>query len=80
PAASVGSVPGLVAAAGGLGGSFPPLVLGAPSAPVAPASPVGLLLLVAPALVACPSPALPARAPVRAAASRCRCPPGPAAA
>ena len=52
PAASVGSVTGIVAAAGGLGGYFPPLVMGATYDPVHNNYTVGLLLLVATALVA----------------------------
>ncbi|MGN5239841.1 nitrate/nitrite transporter [Rhodococcus sp. SJ-3] len=52
PAKSVGSVTGIVAAAGGLGGYFPPLVMGATYDPVDNDYTVGLLLLVATALVA----------------------------
>jgi NNP family nitrate/nitrite transporter-like MFS transporter len=52
PAASVGSVTGIVAAAGGLGGYFPPLVMGATYDPVHNNYTIGLLLLVATALVA----------------------------
>ena len=43
---------GIVAAAGGLGGYFPPLVMGATYDPVANNYTIGLLLLVATALVA----------------------------
>lgn len=52
PAKSVGSVTGIVAAAGGLGGYFPPLVMGATYDPVDNDYTVGLLLLVATALIA----------------------------
>jgi NNP family nitrate/nitrite transporter-like MFS transporter len=52
PAQSVGSVTGIVAAAGGLGGYFPPLVMGGTYDPVGNNYTVGLLLLVATALVA----------------------------
>jgi MFS transporter, NNP family, nitrate/nitrite transporter len=52
PAKSVGSVTGIVAAAGGLGGYFPPLVMGATYDPVHNNYTIGLLLLVATALVA----------------------------
>ncbi len=52
PAQSVGSVTGIVAAAGGLGGYFPPLVMGATYDPVGNDYTVGLLLLVATALAA----------------------------
>jgi NNP family nitrate/nitrite transporter-like MFS transporter len=52
PAASVGSVTGIVAAAGGLGGYFPPLVMGATYDSVHNNYTVGLLLLVATALIA----------------------------
>jgi MFS transporter, NNP family, nitrate/nitrite transporter len=52
PASSVGSVTGIVAAAGGLGGYFPPLVMGATYDPVHNNYTIGLLLLVATALVA----------------------------
>lgn len=52
PAKSVGSVTGIVAAAGGLGGYFPPLVMGATYDPVDNDYTVGLVLLVATALVA----------------------------
>jgi NNP family nitrate/nitrite transporter-like MFS transporter len=52
PAASVGSVTGIVAAAGGLGGYFPPLVMGATYDAVDNDYTVGLLLLVATALIA----------------------------
>ncbi|EFD73418.1 nitrate/nitrite transporter narK2 [Mycobacterium tuberculosis GM 1503] len=70
PAASVGSVTGIVAAAGGLGGYFPPLVMGATYDPVDNDYTVGLLLLVATALVACTYTALHAREPVSEEASR----------
>lgn len=52
PAKSVGSVTGIVAAAGGLGGYFPPLVMGATYDRIGNDYTVGLLLLVATALVA----------------------------
>ncbi|NKZ14105.1 NarK/NasA family nitrate transporter [Mycolicibacterium septicum DSM 44393] len=52
PAKEVGSVTGIVAAAGGLGGYFPPLVMGATYDAVDHDYSVGLLLLVATALVA----------------------------
>ena len=52
PAKSVGSVTGIVAAAGGLGGYFPPLVMGATYDQVDNNYTIGLLLLVATALVA----------------------------
>ena len=52
PAASVGSVTGIVAAAGGLGGYFPPLVMGATYDSVHNDYTIGLLLLVATALLA----------------------------
>nr|WP_165646276.1 nitrate/nitrite transporter [Mycolicibacterium fortuitum] len=52
PAKEVGSVTGIVAAAGGLGGYFPPLVMGATYDPVDHDYTIGLLLLVATALVA----------------------------
>jgi NNP family nitrate/nitrite transporter-like MFS transporter len=65
PASSVGSVTGIVSAAGGLGGYFPPLVMGATYDPVRNNYTVGLLLLVATALVALVFTAvrLPARQP-----------------
>ncbi|GAB4588143.1 nitrate/nitrite transporter [Nocardia sp. IFM 10818] len=52
PAASVGSVTGIVAAAGGLGGYFPPLVMGATYNEEGNDYTIGLLLLVAAAVVA----------------------------
>lgn len=52
PAKEVGSVTGIVAAAGGLGGYFPPLVMGATYDAVDHDYSVGLILLVATALVA----------------------------
>jgi MFS transporter, NNP family, nitrate/nitrite transporter len=52
PANAVGSVTGIVAAAGGLGGYFPPLVMGLTYDPVHNDYTIGLLLLVATALVA----------------------------
>lgn len=52
PAKEVGSVTGIVAAAGGLGGYFPPLVMGATYDAVDHDYSVGLLLLVATAMVA----------------------------
>ncbi|OMC35065.1 MFS transporter [Mycobacterium sp. GA-1841] len=52
PAKEVGSVTGIVAAAGGLGGYFPPLVMGASYDPIDHDYTVGLVLLVATALVA----------------------------
>ncbi|NLE79357.1 MAG: NarK/NasA family nitrate transporter [Rhodococcus sp.] len=51
PAGSEGSVTGIVAAAGGLGGYFPPLVMGSTYDSVDNDYTVGLLLLVATALV-----------------------------
>lgn len=45
PASAVGSVTGIVGAAGGLGGYFPPLVMGATYDPVAHSYLTGLLLL-----------------------------------
>lgn len=53
PPARVGPVTGLVGAAGGLGGFFPPLVMGATYDPVTHSYTVGLALLVAFAAVAC---------------------------
>ena len=52
PAKSVGSVTGIVAAAGGLGGYFPPLVMGATYNRADNNYTIGLLLLVATAIVA----------------------------
>lgn len=52
PADRVGAVTGVVGAAGGLGGYFPPLVLGATYDEVAHSYTVGLVLLVVTALVA----------------------------
>ncbi|SEK33502.1 MFS transporter, NNP family, nitrate/nitrite transporter [Rhodococcus maanshanensis] len=52
PAASVGSVTGIVAAAGGLGGYFPPLIMGATYDEAANNYTVGLLLLALTALAA----------------------------
>ncbi len=52
PATSVGSVTGIVAAAGGLGGYFPPLVMGATYNEGDNNYTIGLLLLVATAIVA----------------------------
>lgn len=52
PAQSVGSITGIVAAAGGLGGYFPPLVMGGTYDEIDNDYTVGLLLLVATALVA----------------------------
>jgi MFS transporter, NNP family, nitrate/nitrite transporter len=52
PSTSVGSVTGIVAAAGGLGGYFPPLVMGATYNRAENNYTIGLLLLVATALVA----------------------------
>ena len=51
PAGSVGSVSGIVAAVGGLGGYFPPLVMGATYDPVHNNYTVALLLLVATAVI-----------------------------
>lgn len=51
PAGSVGSVTGIVAAVGGLGGYFPPLVMGATYDPVRNSYAIGLLLLVATAVL-----------------------------
>ena len=50
PAMSVGSVTGIVAAAGGLGGYFPPLVMGGTYDRLHNNYTVGLMLLVATAL------------------------------
>ncbi len=52
PASSVGSVTGIVAAAGGLGGYFPPLVMGATYNKADNNYTIGLALLVVTALVA----------------------------
>ena len=52
PAQRVGSVTGIVAAAGGLGGYFPPLVMGATYNEAANNYTIGLLLLAATALAA----------------------------
>lgn len=52
PRDQVGSVSGVVAAAGGLGGYFPPLVMGATYNPVTNSYALGLWLLVATALAA----------------------------
>ncbi|GJF12106.1 MFS transporter [Mycolicibacterium cyprinidarum] len=52
PAASVGSVTGIVSAAGGLGGYFPPLVMGATYSQLDNHYTIGLLLLVATAVLA----------------------------
>lgn len=52
PAKSVGSVTGIVSAAGGLGGYFPPLVMGSTYDPADNDYSVGLALLVATALIA----------------------------
>lgn len=52
PAQSVGSVTGIVSAAGGLGGYFPPLVMGSTYDPVDNDYSVGLGLLVVTALIA----------------------------
>ncbi len=52
PAKRVGSVTGIVAAAGGLGGYFPPLVMGATYNSASKDYTVGLALLVATALIA----------------------------
>ena len=52
PVKSVGSVTGIVAAAGGLGGYFPPLVMGATYNEANNNYTIGLLLLVATALIA----------------------------
>jgi len=52
PVKSVGSVTGIVAAAGGLGGYFPPLVMGATYDEANNNYTLGLLLLVATALIA----------------------------
>lgn len=53
PAARVGAVTGLVGAAGGLGGFFPPLVMGATYDAAAHSYTIGLALLVAFATIAC---------------------------
>ena len=52
PAASVGTVNGIGSAAGGLGGFFPPLVMGATYDRLHNDYTIGLMLLVATALVA----------------------------
>jgi MFS transporter, NNP family, nitrate/nitrite transporter len=52
PSTSVGSVTGIVSAAGGLGGYFPPLVMGATYDRLYNDYTIGLMLLVATALVA----------------------------
>jgi MFS transporter, NNP family, nitrate/nitrite transporter len=69
PSRSVGSVTGIVAAAGGLGGYFPPLVMGATYNAADNNYTIGLLLLVATALIAFAYTALRLHAhePVRAA-------------
>lgn len=51
PAGSVGSISGIVAAVGGLGGYFPPLVMGATYDPARNSYSVGLSLLVVTAVV-----------------------------
>ncbi len=52
PQGKVGSISGVVSAAGGLGGYFPPLVMGATYDPATHSYSIGLLLLVGTALVA----------------------------
>jgi NNP family nitrate/nitrite transporter-like MFS transporter len=52
PAGKVGSISGVVSAAGGLGGYFPPLVMGATYDAATHSYSIGLLLLVVTALVA----------------------------
>jgi MFS transporter, NNP family, nitrate/nitrite transporter len=52
PQGKVGSISGLVSAAGGLGGYFPPLVMGATYDAATRSYSIGLLLLVATALLA----------------------------
>jgi NNP family nitrate/nitrite transporter-like MFS transporter len=52
PQGKVGSISGVVSAAGGLGGYFPPLVMGATYNPATHSYSIGLLLLVGTALVA----------------------------
>ncbi|MGE2719267.1 nitrate/nitrite transporter [Mycolicibacterium celeriflavum] len=52
PAQSVGSITGIVSAAGGLGGYFPPLVMGSTYDAVENDYSIGLILLVATALIA----------------------------
>jgi len=52
PPGRVGSISGIVSAAGGLGGYFPPLVMGATYNPVTNSYSIGLVLLVVTALVA----------------------------
>lgn len=52
PADNVGSVSGIVSAAGGLGGFFPPMVMGATYDPVTNSYGIGLLLLAITAAVA----------------------------
>jgi NNP family nitrate/nitrite transporter-like MFS transporter len=52
PHGKVGSISGVVSAAGGLGGYFPPLVMGATYDAATRSYSIGLLLLVVTALVA----------------------------
>ena len=52
PEGKVGSISGVVSAAGGLGGYFPPLIMGATYDAAAHSYAIGLLLLVATALAA----------------------------
>lgn len=52
PADNVGSVSGIVSAAGGLGGYFPPMVMGATYDPVSNSYGIGLLLLAITAAIA----------------------------
>ena len=52
PPGKVGSISGVVSAAGGLGGYFPPLVMGATYDAATHSYSIGLLLLVGTALVA----------------------------
>jgi NNP family nitrate/nitrite transporter-like MFS transporter len=52
PQGKVGSISGVVSAAGGLGGYFPPLVMGATYDAATRSYSIGLLLLVATAVVA----------------------------
>ena len=52
PQGKVGSISGVVSAAGGLGGYFPPLIMGATYDAAAHSYAIGLLLLVATALAA----------------------------
>lgn len=69
PQERVGTVTGIVGAAGGLGGYFPPLVMGATYDPATNSYTIGLLLLCATALVALAFTVYLARSAKRASAS-----------